>query len=204
MSANRMSAIMKPVRALISTTRPNPQSSPRIRGGCFRYGTVESMKRGFTLIELLVVIAIIGILSSVVLASLNSARARGRDSVRMQDLRSIQSALELYASSNGGRYPSTGGSYYGACSGFGGRATTGSAGYIPDLAPTYIPELPTDPRPNGTAGCYIYRSDGNHYIVMAYNTVETLDPNVGPHPLDRAADTTTMTFAVYSDGGRLW
>ena len=36
------------------------------------------MKRGFTLIELLVVIAIIGILSSVVLASFNSAREKAK------------------------------------------------------------------------------------------------------------------------------
>lgn len=51
---------------------------------------------GFTLIELLVVIAIIGLLSSVVLASLNSARAKGRDARRMSDLHNIQLALELY------------------------------------------------------------------------------------------------------------
>jgi len=54
------------------------------------------MRRGFTLIELLVVISIIGILSSVVLASLNSARAKSRDARRVADLSQIRLALELY------------------------------------------------------------------------------------------------------------
>ena len=54
------------------------------------------MKKGFTLIELLVVIAIIGILSSVVLASLNSAREKSRDARRQADLKQVQIALELY------------------------------------------------------------------------------------------------------------
>lgn len=53
-------------------------------------------KRGFTLIELLVVIAIIGILSSIVMASLNSARAKSRDAKRLSDIKSLQLALELY------------------------------------------------------------------------------------------------------------
>lgn len=55
-----------------------------------------SYKRGFTLIELLVVIAIIGILSSIVLASLNSARKKGRDARRISDIKQTQLALELY------------------------------------------------------------------------------------------------------------
>lgn len=54
------------------------------------------MKRGFTLIELLVVIAIIGILSSVVLASLNTARARARDAKIRSELRQINIAINLY------------------------------------------------------------------------------------------------------------
>ncbi len=52
--------------------------------------------RGFTLIELLVVIAIIGILSSVVLASLSTARGKGADAKIKQQLASMRSQAELY------------------------------------------------------------------------------------------------------------
>ncbi len=61
-------------------------------------------KKGFTLIELLVVIAIIGILSSVVLASLNSAREKSRDAKRVSDIKQLQLALELYFDTNS-EYP---------------------------------------------------------------------------------------------------
>ena len=57
-------------------------------------------RKGFTLIELLVVIAIIGILSSVVLASLNSARGKSRDAKRVADIKQLQLALELYFDTN--------------------------------------------------------------------------------------------------------
>ncbi len=60
--------------------------------------------KGFTLIELLVVIAIIGILSSVVLASMNTARKKARDARRQADLKSLQLALESYYDTNS-NYP---------------------------------------------------------------------------------------------------
>lgn len=60
---------------------------------------------GFTLIELLVVIAIIGLLSTVVMTSLNSARKKGRDTRRVEDIASIRQALEVYYDENGA-YPS--------------------------------------------------------------------------------------------------
>ena len=56
---------------------------------------------GFTLIELLVVIAIIGILSSIVLASLNTSRGKGNDAKVKAQLSGLRSSAEVYYDSNG-------------------------------------------------------------------------------------------------------
>lgn len=101
-----------------------------------------SLVKGFTLIELLVVIAIIGILSSIIMVSLSSAKARSRDAKRIADIKNIQASLDLYFNDNG-VYPA---SIYGA---------TG-------LAPNYMPAVPRDPSyttacTNGQQiSCYTY------------------------------------------------
>ncbi len=59
---------------------------------------------GFTLIELLVVIAIIALLGSIIISSLNRARARARDAVRISDMAQIKNALALYYNQHS-KYP---------------------------------------------------------------------------------------------------
>lgn len=61
-------------------------------------------KRGFTLIELLVVIAIIGILASIVLVSLGSARDKAKDVAIKSTLAGFRSSAELYADDAGYTY----------------------------------------------------------------------------------------------------
>lgn len=137
--------------------------------------------KGFTLIELLVVIAIIGVLSSVVLASLNSARARANNAKRQADIKQIQSALELYYNDHG-QYPVQA-SWRGTtpyCYGTGSDPSTA----IPGLVPNYISALPQDPKSSGQYYCYLYISNGVGYKVLVNNTVE--GGNVPPdHPLSR-------------------
>lgn len=150
---------------------------------------MTSKRQGFTLIELLVVIAIIGILSSVVLASLNSAREKARDTERLSDLRQLQVALEAYALDNGGNYPSTGSLHNAytepACSSTLTSPDSKTSNWIPGLAPTYIASLPGDPKPVTGGGCYWYSSDGVKYLLTAYGTVEAssnggrMDSNFG-------------------------
>jgi prepilin-type N-terminal cleavage/methylation domain-containing protein len=64
----------------------------------------KSNTRGFTLIELLVVIAIIGILASVVLASLNSARDKGEDAAIKSNLNNARAQAEMSYDDNARSY----------------------------------------------------------------------------------------------------
>lgn len=67
---------------------------------------ILNLTSGFTLIEMLVVISIIGILASLTLVSYSGAQKQARDSQRRSDLNQYRNALEAFAASNEGNYPS--------------------------------------------------------------------------------------------------
>jgi prepilin-type N-terminal cleavage/methylation domain-containing protein len=71
---------------------------------------VHTLRKGFTLIELLVVISIIGMLSSVVLASLSSSRKKGNDAKIKTQIRDARNLAEIYRNSNNSFLPSVVGS----------------------------------------------------------------------------------------------
>lgn len=120
---------------------------------------------GFTLIELLVVIAIVGILASIIVTSLISARSKARDSKRLADLKTISTALEFYYDDTG-HYPvST--TWVTGCN------RPGTSNWIPDNADyswsaKYISSLPRDPSEDCSSASpksYAYWSDGATYKV---------------------------------------
>ena len=121
---------------------------------------------GFTLIELLVVVAIIALMSAIALVSLQSSREQSRNTKRLSDMATMNSALELYFAENKG-YPSE------------------SGGLPIGLTPTYASTLAKEPItadgvcigqtnptfPTVPANTYYYEATGTSYIGANGGTV---------------------------------
>lgn len=122
-------------------------------------------RRGFTLIELLVVIAIIGILSAVVLASLNTARSKGNDAARISNIKALKTALEMYFIDNG-TYPACGTAAVGNPITILGSSAPTCA--IP-LVPTYISGIA--PLLTSDGDVYFYTNGNNYAIRVKMSTL---------------------------------
>ena len=68
----------------------------------------RARRAGFTLIEILVVVIIIGLLAGVSMNNYHNAQDRARVGALQSNVRTLATALELYASDNGGSYPHAG------------------------------------------------------------------------------------------------
>jgi len=123
---------------------------------------MRKQQKGFTLIELLVVIAIIGILATIVMVSLNTARQKARDARRVSDVRQLQLALQMYYDTNGS-YPAA----------------------LSSLKPTFINEVPTDP--DGTSA-YRYCVDATLGYHLGTRAIGMENTDATKPPLSTDAD----------------
>lgn len=127
---------------------------------------------GFTLIELLVVIAIIGLLSSIVLASLNGARSRARDARRAADINQIQTALELYYNTYG-NYPVYTENECGGTEGY----TVSNNNFMQVLVTNnFIATYPVDPAGTNCNLQYTATADQQGYVIFVHFETK---PNTG-------------------------
>jgi prepilin-type N-terminal cleavage/methylation domain-containing protein len=106
-------------------------------------------QEGFTLIELLVVIAIIGLLSTLSIVALNSARVKARDATRVASVKQWQTALELYYSDQGG-YPAA-------------ASSSVAKGVLQDHGVIYLGKVTAAPTPWTGGSC----AAGSHEYVYA-------------------------------------
>ncbi len=129
----------------------------------------RTKRHGFTLIELLVVIAIIGILSTLAIVALSSARQKARDSKRVADLSQIGKALELYYNDNN-TYPTL--------------ITPGQP--LAFGSTTYLAQVPSNPTPRNDGSCgnynYIYEGSltGSGYTLSTCLSSATGAISAGP------------------------
>lgn len=155
--------------------------------------TKYTQQKSFTLIELLVVIAIIGLLSSIVLVSTQGVRAKARDSRRLQDMRQIITALQLY-NDKYERYPDI--SADGCCNSWDQGPCGSDTTFIGALVTEgFMATVPTDPIGGSGTDCYGYGyyyyncTDGGAgypcygctqpYFVLGIRDMET---SGNPHP----------------------
>lgn len=128
-------------------------------------------KNAFTILELLIVIAVIGLMLTLALLSLQSARARTRDAQRISDITALRNALSgvWFERSS---YPTSGGVDLGKA----GTNTTvlSSNGFSDSTEVTgtvYLPRVPTGPTVNEF---YRYKSNGNGYSICFKTESETI------------------------------
>lgn len=120
---------------------------------------IKRSTQGFTIVELLIVLAIIGLISTLAVVALGSARADARDTQRLADMQGLQFGLEQYFNVNNA-YPET---EIEVLLGQQDTSCLGAEGFSAVPCNNAFMQVPMDPG----KGQYLYRSDGNDYQISA-------------------------------------
>ena len=141
---------------------------------------IDKDKKAFTLIELLVVIAIIGLLSTLSIIALNSARAKARDAKRISDVKQMQVALEMFYNDTGD-YPVA-------------ASMTIGAPIFSNASAPFLRAIPTPPTPVDGTACI--SAVGTSYSPTSYLYQRTGLSSTGTVP------SYSISFCLGSDVGQ--
>lgn len=165
---------------------------------------IKSSQRAFTLVELLVVIGILGVLMTVALAAINPAEAqrKARDTQRLKDMATLQTAFEQYLS-DGGTAPAT----TGALPLSSATATTGctaATNWTGLNLCNYLSKVPSDPVNNVSTKTAVGVASGTGTAqTAAHATVYKLgyDSTTGTYKFCTYLESKSNATKLYNDGG---
>ncbi|MCD8561722.1 type II secretion system GspH family protein [Candidatus Saccharibacteria bacterium] len=140
-------------------------------------------RRAFTIVELLIVIVVIAILAAITVVAYTGIQARAKDASIQTSLRNAVSKIEAYKAVNG-QYPTTQSVaiaegdatgqllYVDANCYIGSGNTVKTSAWIPNIDMA-LPQSDTATHSRGQRGCYVYQSDGDRYLLAAWNAINT-------------------------------
>ncbi len=140
--------------------------------------TTQQVAKRFSLFELLLVIAILGLLSTLAIIIIGNERQKARDAARLEDMREVEVALQLYFNDNN-RYPEAKESVVLGQGNFDCLAASGWSAV--GCESIYLSDAPANPTPGGAP--YKYTSEGSSYRVEFALETKVGDRADGPHQL---------------------
>lgn len=176
----------------------------------------RARQKAFTVVELLIVVIVVGIIAAIALTSYSGVQQQAENAKRLNDLYDVRDLLELYAFDHNNKFPATTDQPASNWRTIDVRTDDNcfNGTSQPDWVPG-IPKLPQStpntksPGVNGYVGCYLYASDGNEYVLSAWNMLSkpTTDKpfyrRIGFRPFQTSSSTQFYTCNENVVGGKI-
>lgn len=146
----------------------------------------QNHRSGITIVEILIAIVVLGILMTIGYVSYRGVERQAQNVQRQSDIKIVEAELEAYAIRHDGQYPATTANAVANWKTIDVRTDlkcfNGSSqiDWVPELSPIpqSIPNTGAATGVDGSSGCYLYASNGTHFVLSAWNMVAS--PHTDP------------------------